>query len=268
MKALALSLSLSISLHIPTPIWNDDDVDFIFYVRLCAGGAHAVAEPALQSSPLPANMWAACMQQRNSFLVYWVIFLLLWLGLLPSYHESPCSEWSLYPPVQEISDLSPTALHKSIFPAHAISKWWEQVECFSCENLQITETWSKGRGSPFLGPLTQLKVWEMVLHSLHSTKSPPLQTFFMTCQVGEDTESYMDRYRWMSSVSDGFCFPICLYYQFGGNPVSCAIGLAVLEVIEKEDLQGNATRVGKYLLELLAEQKDKHPLVGDIRCVS
>lgn len=49
--------------------------------------------------------------------------------------------------------------------------------------------------------------------------------------------------------------------------MSCAIGLAVLDVIEKEDLQGNATRVGNYLLELLAEQKDKHPLVGDIRWV-
>lgn len=49
--------------------------------------------------------------------------------------------------------------------------------------------------------------------------------------------------------------------------MSCAIGLAVLEVIEKEDLQGNATRVGSYLLELLAEQKEKHPLVGDIRWV-
>lgn len=41
----------------------------------------------------------------------------------------------------------------------------------------------------------------------------------------------------------------------------------MLDVIEKEDLQGNATRVGNYLLELLAEQKEKHPLVGDIRWV-
>lgn len=53
--------------------------------------------------------------------------------------------------------------------------------------------------------------------------------------------------------------------QFGGNPVSCAIGLAVLDVIEKEDLRGNATRVGNYLMELLEEQKEKHQLIGDIR---
>ncbi|TNN83941.1 Ethanolamine-phosphate phospho-lyase [Liparis tanakae] len=55
------------------------------------------------------------------------------------------------------------------------------------------------------------------------------------------------------------------FNTFGGNPVSCAIGMAVLDVIEKEDLQGNALRVGRYLTGLLEEQKDKHPLVGDIR---
>ncbi|XP_078407006.1 5-phosphohydroxy-L-lysine phospho-lyase-like isoform X1 [Cetorhinus maximus] len=55
------------------------------------------------------------------------------------------------------------------------------------------------------------------------------------------------------------------FNTFGGSPVSCAIGIAVLEVIEKEDLRGNATRVGTYLLNLLNEQKAKHPIIGDIR---
>ncbi|XP_077598253.1 ethanolamine-phosphate phospho-lyase [Stigmatopora nigra] len=55
------------------------------------------------------------------------------------------------------------------------------------------------------------------------------------------------------------------FNTFGGNPVSCAIGLAVLDVIAKEDLQGRALRVGGYLTSLLEKQKDKHPLIGDIR---
>ncbi|XP_067852380.1 5-phosphohydroxy-L-lysine phospho-lyase-like [Heptranchias perlo] len=55
------------------------------------------------------------------------------------------------------------------------------------------------------------------------------------------------------------------FNTFGGSPVSCAIGLAVLEVIEKEDLRGNAIRVGTYLLNLLNEQKAKHPIIGDVR---
>ncbi|RXM95876.1 Ethanolamine-phosphate phospho-lyase, partial [Acipenser ruthenus] len=57
------------------------------------------------------------------------------------------------------------------------------------------------------------------------------------------------------------------FNTFGGNPVSCAIGLAVLDVIEKEDLGGNATKVGSYLLGLLNELKNKHPIIGDVRGV-
>lgn len=53
--------------------------------------------------------------------------------------------------------------------------------------------------------------------------------------------------------------------QFGGNPVSCAIGLAVLDVIEKEDLRGNAVRVGGHLKQLLLQLQTKHPLIGDVR---
>ncbi|XP_040822744.1 ethanolamine-phosphate phospho-lyase isoform X2 [Ochotona curzoniae] len=55
------------------------------------------------------------------------------------------------------------------------------------------------------------------------------------------------------------------FNTYGGNPVSCAVGLAVLDVIETEDLQGNALRVGNYLTELLNKQKAKHTLIGDVR---
>ncbi|XP_004626824.1 ethanolamine-phosphate phospho-lyase isoform X1 [Octodon degus] len=57
------------------------------------------------------------------------------------------------------------------------------------------------------------------------------------------------------------------FNTYGGNPVSCAVGLAVLDIIEKEDLRGNARRVGNYLTELLNKQKTKHMLIGDIRGV-
>ncbi|XP_007121645.1 ethanolamine-phosphate phospho-lyase isoform X3 [Physeter macrocephalus] len=55
------------------------------------------------------------------------------------------------------------------------------------------------------------------------------------------------------------------FNTYGGNPVSSAVGLAILDVIENEDLQGNATRVGNYLTKLLNKQKAKHTLIGDIR---
>jgi 4-aminobutyrate aminotransferase-like enzyme/Ser/Thr protein kinase RdoA (MazF antagonist) len=55
------------------------------------------------------------------------------------------------------------------------------------------------------------------------------------------------------------------FSTFGGNPVSCAAGIAVLEVIHKEGLQGNAMKVGKHLLDGLLELKERYPLIGDVR---
>ncbi|NQZ44962.1 MAG: aminotransferase class III-fold pyridoxal phosphate-dependent enzyme [Flavobacteriaceae bacterium] len=55
------------------------------------------------------------------------------------------------------------------------------------------------------------------------------------------------------------------FSSFGGNPVSCAIGLAVLDVIEEEGLQMNAQMVGAYYQEALNELKSRHPVIGDVR---
>jgi 4-aminobutyrate aminotransferase-like enzyme/Ser/Thr protein kinase RdoA (MazF antagonist) len=53
------------------------------------------------------------------------------------------------------------------------------------------------------------------------------------------------------------------FNTFGGNPVSCAVGLAVLDVIRDEGLQQNALDAGNYLMERLRELDD--PLIGDVR---
>src|SRR5215831_17855080 len=55
------------------------------------------------------------------------------------------------------------------------------------------------------------------------------------------------------------------FNTFGGNPVSCAIGLAVLDVIAEEGLQENALRVGAHLMEGLSGLMEKHTLIGDVR---
>ena len=55
------------------------------------------------------------------------------------------------------------------------------------------------------------------------------------------------------------------FNTFGGNPVSCAVGLAVLDAIEHDQLQQNALEVGGYLLERLQSLKNKHQIVGDVR---
>lgn len=55
------------------------------------------------------------------------------------------------------------------------------------------------------------------------------------------------------------------FNTFGGNPVCTAAGLAVLRVIEKENLQKNAFVVGSYLKERLSSLKNKYEIIGDVR---
>lgn len=58
---------------------------------------------------------------------------------------------------------------------------------------------------------------------------------------------------------------IMYFNTFGGNPVQCAVGMAVLDVIEQEHLQENSFIVGTYVREGLAELANKYDLIGDVR---
>jgi 4-aminobutyrate aminotransferase len=60
-------------------------------------------------------------------------------------------------------------------------------------------------------------------------------------------------------------FPGLTFSTFGGNPVSCAVGLAVIKVIEEDDLRTNARVVGDYLLKRMLELQEKYAIIGDVR---
>jgi len=66
-------------------------------------------------------------------------------------------------------------------------------------------------------------------------------------------------------VAEKFNTGMEYFNTFGGNPVSCAVGKAVLEVIEEENLQRNALIVGKYLKEELKNLQMEFPIIGDVR---
>jgi 4-aminobutyrate aminotransferase-like enzyme/Ser/Thr protein kinase RdoA (MazF antagonist) len=55
------------------------------------------------------------------------------------------------------------------------------------------------------------------------------------------------------------------FSTFGGSTVSCAVGLAVLDVVQCEQLQAHADRVGRHLLRRLNALWPRHPLIGDVR---
>jgi alanine-glyoxylate transaminase/(R)-3-amino-2-methylpropionate-pyruvate transaminase len=55
------------------------------------------------------------------------------------------------------------------------------------------------------------------------------------------------------------------FNTFGGNPVVCAQGKAVLEVIEREKLQANSLKIGGHLFAGLEKLKARHDIIGDVR---
>ena len=55
------------------------------------------------------------------------------------------------------------------------------------------------------------------------------------------------------------------FSTFGGNPVSCAIGMAVMDCIEQDGLMARAEQLGGRFMQRLVELQDKHPIIGDVR---
>ncbi len=68
-----------------------------------------------------------------------------------------------------------------------------------------------------------------------------------------------------SEIAEKFDNGMEYFNSFGGNPVSCAIGHAVLRIIEEEKLQDNAQEVGKQLHDMLKDVGSNYDFIGDIR---
>ncbi len=67
------------------------------------------------------------------------------------------------------------------------------------------------------------------------------------------------------AVADRFNNGMEYFNTFGGNPVSCAAGRAVLRVMAAEGLRGHATRTGQELVTRLRDLQREHPLIADVR---
>lgn len=68
-----------------------------------------------------------------------------------------------------------------------------------------------------------------------------------------------------AEIADAFDNGMEYFNTFGGNPVSCAAGRAVLDVVRDEGLQDNARDVGVHFLGGLRELAERHALIGDVR---
>ncbi len=67
------------------------------------------------------------------------------------------------------------------------------------------------------------------------------------------------------AIADAFNNGMEYFNTFGGNPVSMATGIAVLKVIQEEEMQAHALEVGDYFLAALEKLKAIHPIIGDVR---
>ncbi|MDB6091968.1 MAG: aminotransferase class-III [Gammaproteobacteria bacterium] len=68
-----------------------------------------------------------------------------------------------------------------------------------------------------------------------------------------------------ADLAERFTSQNMYFNTFGGNAVSAAVGLAVLDVLQEERLLENARAVGDYVIAGLRALQTKHPLIGDVR---
>jgi len=136
-----------------------------------------------------------------------------------------------------------------VFPKGYLKKAYEHVRnaggvCIADE-VQI----GFGRvGSHFWGFETQGAIPDIVTMGKPIGNGHPLAAVVTTPEIAKSFDNGME-----------------FFSTTGGNTVSCAVGLAVLNEIESKNLQENAFSVGKYMKEKLLDLKKKYPLIGDVR---
>ncbi len=91
--------------------------------------------------------------------------------------------------------------------------------------------------------------------------TPDIVTLGKPMGNGHPVAGVVTRREWV----DSFGLVANYFNTFGGNPVSAAAGMAVLEVIEREGLQDNSRRVGLYVREGLERLRDKHAIIDNVR---
>jgi adenosylmethionine-8-amino-7-oxononanoate aminotransferase len=69
----------------------------------------------------------------------------------------------------------------------------------------------------------------------------------------------------VASVLDTGEMPWMHAFTYSAHPVGCAVALAMLDIIQREDFPGQAAEKGRYLLKGLKATLESHPHVGDVR---
>jgi 4-aminobutyrate aminotransferase-like enzyme/Ser/Thr protein kinase RdoA (MazF antagonist) len=148
-----------------------------------------------------------------------------------------------------IAETLPSVAGQIVFPPGYLAETYKHVRAAGGVCIADEVQVGFGRlGTNFWGFQTQQVVPDIVVLGKPIGNAFPLATVITTSEIA-------------ASFNNGMEF----FSTFGGNPVACAAGLAVLDVLEDEHLQENALRVGNYLIARLKSMQEKHALIGDVR---
>jgi 4-aminobutyrate aminotransferase-like enzyme/Ser/Thr protein kinase RdoA (MazF antagonist) len=148
-----------------------------------------------------------------------------------------------------IAETLPSVAGQIVFPPGYLAETYKHVRAAGGVCIADEVQVGFGRlGTHFWGFETQGVVPDIVVLGKPIGNAFPLAAAVTTPEIA-------------ASFNNGMEF----FSTFGGSPVACAAGIAVLDVLEEECLQENALRVGSYLMARLKSLKEKHGLVGDVR---
>jgi 4-aminobutyrate aminotransferase-like enzyme/Ser/Thr protein kinase RdoA (MazF antagonist) len=148
-----------------------------------------------------------------------------------------------------IAETLPSVGGQIVFPPEYLAEVYHHVRRAGAVCIADEVQVGFGRlGTHFWGFETQRVVPDIVVLGKPIGNAFPLAAVITTPEIA-------------NSFNNGMEF----FSTFGGNPVACAAGLAVLDVLEEENLQQHALRIGAYLIEGLKTLQTRYPLIGDVR---
>jgi 4-aminobutyrate aminotransferase-like enzyme/Ser/Thr protein kinase RdoA (MazF antagonist) len=148
-----------------------------------------------------------------------------------------------------LAETLPSVAGQIVFPPDYLAEVYKHVRADGAVCIADEVQVGFGRlGTHFWGFGTQGVVPDIAVFGKPMGNAFPLAAVVTTREIA-------------ASFANGMEF----FSTFGGNPVACAAGLAVLDVLRDENLQQNALAVGTQWIRDLRDLEAKHPLIGDVR---
>jgi 4-aminobutyrate aminotransferase-like enzyme/Ser/Thr protein kinase RdoA (MazF antagonist) len=148
-----------------------------------------------------------------------------------------------------LAETLPSVGGQIVFPPGYLAEAYRHVRAAGAVCIADEVQVGFGRlGTHFWGFETQGVVPDIVVLGKPIGNAFPLAAVVTTAEIA-------------ASFANGMEF----FSTFGGNPVACAAGLAVLDVLEEGHLQEQALHVGRYFMAGLKRLEARHALIGDVR---